>query len=100
MQLQVHLLYMYNVSLTLYCSQKKEENILDDTRKFPLLDRSSMLRDSLEDFESPKRFITYNMLTDAKKPKKTRGRAARKKKAVTHSDNNSEDEVRKRNSLT
>ncbi len=71
---------------------------MDDTRKFPLLDRSSMLRDSLEDFESPRRFINYNMLTDAKKPKKTRGRATRKKKVVTKLDNNSDDEVRKRSS--
>ena len=42
------------------------------TRQLPLLEHSSQLRDSFEDFEvpSPRKVIKYDPLKDARRPKK------------------------------
>ena len=71
---------------------------LDTTRRLPLLERSSQLKDSFEDFESPKRVIVYNPLKDArrKKPAKRRERAKKTGNVASASGTSSSgnDEVR------
>ena len=54
-----------------------------------------MLRDSLEDFNSPmSRKITFNPLKDVRRPKKPKGRATRKKAKEVKTEA-TEEEVRK-----
>ena len=78
------------ICLMFLLSQTQNQDAETSGRKLPILERSSVLRDSLEDFVSPStsRHINYNMLKDAKKPKKpkqTRGRATRKKLQIDES---------------
>ena len=52
---------------------------MDDTRRLPLLERSSLLDDSFDDFEPPKRHVKYNPLKDARRKKPTKKKGAPKK---------------------
>ena len=63
---------------------------METTRRLPLLERSSQLRDSFEDFESPKRVVHYNPLKDARRKKQP----VRRAKKVPSGSSSGSEEVR------